>query len=213
MFDTLNVKYEYEKEGYDLGSAGWYLPDFWLPDQKCWVEIKGEQPDEIEQHRAFLLADMTCAPVVLCSGQVGAEKRYLSWTEHVAAHKTYVYLGYHSPSAFEICNDAFWMYKHQFDDGNLESFLSDHFPPDVIPHYDGTRSSVKALIELDRIYFRNKYGREHQHWMHGVKNKDCEWGWKDGLTLGPGYVALHPLLALAYNKGRSARFEHGERGR
>lgn len=48
FFDTLGIEWEYEKEGYDLGEAGWYLPDFWLPEQKCWVEIKGQYPDKKE---------------------------------------------------------------------------------------------------------------------------------------------------------------------
>jgi hypothetical protein len=41
FFDTLGITYEYEKEGYDLDGT-WYLPDFWLPDLKLWVETKGE---------------------------------------------------------------------------------------------------------------------------------------------------------------------------
>jgi hypothetical protein len=42
FFDSLGVKYEYEKEGYDLGELGYYLPDFWLPEVHggLWVEIK-----------------------------------------------------------------------------------------------------------------------------------------------------------------------------
>jgi|SRR5215208_4017187 len=40
FFDVLGVPYDYEPEGYDLGRVGWYLPDFWLPEQRCWVEIK-----------------------------------------------------------------------------------------------------------------------------------------------------------------------------
>lgn len=40
FFDTLKIPYDYESEGFDLGEAGWYLPDFWLPRQKQWVEIK-----------------------------------------------------------------------------------------------------------------------------------------------------------------------------
>jgi len=39
FFDTLSIRYEYEKEGYDLDGI-WYLPDFWMPDWNCWVEIK-----------------------------------------------------------------------------------------------------------------------------------------------------------------------------
>lgn len=40
FFDEIGIKYEYEKEGYDLGKLGWYLPDFWLPEYELFVEIK-----------------------------------------------------------------------------------------------------------------------------------------------------------------------------
>lgn len=40
FFHHAGIPFEYEKEGYDLDSAGWYLPDFWLPDLELWVEIK-----------------------------------------------------------------------------------------------------------------------------------------------------------------------------
>lgn len=30
-FDSLGLRWEYEAEGFDLGPAGRYLPDFWLP--------------------------------------------------------------------------------------------------------------------------------------------------------------------------------------
>lgn len=46
FFDALGIEWEYEKEGYDLGEAGWYLPDFWLPQTNTWVEIK---PDNERQ--------------------------------------------------------------------------------------------------------------------------------------------------------------------
>ena len=40
FFDALGIKYEYENEGYDLGEAGWYLPDFWLPKEEVFIEIR-----------------------------------------------------------------------------------------------------------------------------------------------------------------------------
>jgi hypothetical protein len=44
FFDESGVKYEYEKEGYDLGDAGWYLPDFYLPEIRdgVFIEVKPE---------------------------------------------------------------------------------------------------------------------------------------------------------------------------
>ena len=42
FFDTLNIKYEYEPEGYELPDGTKYLPDFYLPDNDCYVEVKGK---------------------------------------------------------------------------------------------------------------------------------------------------------------------------
>lgn len=57
FFDALGVKWEYEKEGFDLGEAGWYLPDFWLPAQEWWIEIKpnvgGVVGDELKKAHAL----------------------------------------------------------------------------------------------------------------------------------------------------------------
>lgn len=54
FFDTLGVPYEYEKEGYILEGKP-YLPDFWLSRQQCWVEVKGQEPNWEELHKADLL--------------------------------------------------------------------------------------------------------------------------------------------------------------
>lgn len=40
FFDILDVKWEYEPKCFDLGHGILYLPDFWLPDLKLWIEIK-----------------------------------------------------------------------------------------------------------------------------------------------------------------------------
>ena len=39
FFDACGVEWLYENEGYDLPS-GYYLPDFWLPKEECFIEIK-----------------------------------------------------------------------------------------------------------------------------------------------------------------------------
>jgi hypothetical protein len=45
FYDNMGIPYEYEKEGYNFNGV-LYLPDFWLPDQDCWVEIKGENSSD-----------------------------------------------------------------------------------------------------------------------------------------------------------------------
>jgi len=68
FFDVLGLKYEYEKEGYDLGAAGHYLPDFWLPDLGLWVEIKGGDPSVAELRKAKALCEATKDTVAIFAG-------------------------------------------------------------------------------------------------------------------------------------------------
>ena len=39
-YDLLGIRYEYEPEGLVLSDGSFYLPDFYLPDLHCYVEIK-----------------------------------------------------------------------------------------------------------------------------------------------------------------------------
>jgi len=55
FFDALKIKYRYEQFGFDLQDV-WYCPDFFLPDLRIWVEIKGEYPSDEAIHKAKLLA-------------------------------------------------------------------------------------------------------------------------------------------------------------
>lgn len=42
FFDTLGIEWEYEPQGYLVGPKRRpYLPDFWLPGERLWVEVKG----------------------------------------------------------------------------------------------------------------------------------------------------------------------------
>lgn len=60
FMNSLGVRYVYERQGYDLGSNGFYLPDFWIPHQDCWLEIKPNADFPVEQARKMMaLASFT----------------------------------------------------------------------------------------------------------------------------------------------------------
>lgn len=75
FFDALGIEWEYEKEGFDLGDAGWYLPDFWLPDAQTWVEVKGIEPTDDELAKAEALCVASQSPVLIHSGLPNPEFR------------------------------------------------------------------------------------------------------------------------------------------
>lgn len=84
FFDALGVKWEYEKEGFDLGKHGLYLPDFWLPHLCLWVEIKGELTWETKGNYRMSPELTMCEnfrnvqewPIACVVGTPGAEQVY-----------------------------------------------------------------------------------------------------------------------------------------
>lgn len=69
FMDALGVKYEYEPQEFELGAAGRYLPDFWLPEQQCWVEIKWAPPTNEERSKAAALATAAGVTVFVFDGE------------------------------------------------------------------------------------------------------------------------------------------------
>lgn len=67
FFDALLIPYWYEPNGYQLVS-GKYLPDFWLPQQQCHWEVKGQRPTMREMRLAGELAETTGATVYIAFG-------------------------------------------------------------------------------------------------------------------------------------------------
>lgn len=72
FFDALGIPFEYEKEGFELPGGLRYLPDFWLPEQDCWVEIKGQDPVGVapEFAKAAALAKVTNKNVYMFIGPI-----------------------------------------------------------------------------------------------------------------------------------------------
>jgi hypothetical protein len=53
-FDSLGIAWEYEKRGHYFGNV-FYLPDFWLPRSRQFVEVKGVfEPDDCRKIQALL---------------------------------------------------------------------------------------------------------------------------------------------------------------
>lgn len=69
------IAFEYEHEGFDL-PCGRYLPDFWLPETKMWLEVKGVEPTKQENLKCDYLARETGFPVMLVIGAPREEYPY-----------------------------------------------------------------------------------------------------------------------------------------
>jgi len=71
FLDVLGVRWEYEKQGFDLPS-GPYLPDFWIVPaangRAAWLEIKPEQPTKGERDLVKELAESSGSVGLIFAG-------------------------------------------------------------------------------------------------------------------------------------------------
>ena len=73
FFDALEVSWKYEPEGYSDGTLT-YLPDFWLPGEESFWEIKpkdhgqNEAEHKLAMDKAYMLASLTVGRVFVCCG-------------------------------------------------------------------------------------------------------------------------------------------------
>lgn len=198
FFDAMGIVWEYEKEGYDLGEAGWYLPDFWLPEFGCFVEIKGAECSDEDASKCRALHEQSGHPVFIAKGQIGDH----AWQEFGA------YIIDTPVPADQLCH-------HTTIAGNLvcpvcgNEYVRFGAPTEIgtdiikIPldceewHWGQLRLVVsKGLTNVDFIdWVEYEHLRPEEYWAKEISRR--------------GGTASH---ANAINAARSARFEHGESG-
>jgi hypothetical protein len=208
FFDTLGVKWEYEKEGFEL-SSGRYLPDFYFPEFESWAEVKGEEPED----RALRLADELRRGlnqhVLVLSGSIGlpdTDELGLRYPWSKVDYTLRFYPGHYNMQAWPYVYDPTLAY----DEDRWQS-LRVHLRYNGYRSkpYDGSWESIDALIDLDRAYYQKRYGEPHPFWTHGPVEEHAEWavGRHGEVGISHAVVWNHPLIIEATDAARSARFE------
>lgn len=67
FFDAAGIKWEYEAQGFDVDGTP-YLPDFYLPDLRCYFEVKGPADYDLAFLQRF--AYEVKSRVVVAEGQI-----------------------------------------------------------------------------------------------------------------------------------------------
>lgn len=209
FLDALDIKWEYEKEGFELPS-GRYLPDFWLQDWKIWLEIKPEKPTEEEQQKAIELCELSGYAVLISEGlpKLEMQGRCFCYSlrdpgllpddsqgvfdgdnwEDFKSEAEYI--------ANNLCRYTIKpkIFMFAFSEGRKDAFR------DVWLHVTGGRGSL--------LYYKNK-----EFYSYPYRQPLCyssyDGEWYEDLYI---YEYYTKKIAMAINKAKSARFEHGECG-
>lgn len=99
FFNYLEISYQYEIEGYQT-SAGWYLPDFWIPEWECYVEVKGSDPTNEEWNKYYAL-HKSGKSVLLIVGQPWPREHTCQWADDPTGYDSNRY-----PDQFVRCRNC-----------------------------------------------------------------------------------------------------------
>lgn len=186
FYDALGIPWNYEKEGYDLGPAGLYLPDFWLPEQKCWVEIKGDEPTPQESAKAEALSNATEKSVFIFFGPIPYPDPDTDNLEFGEGAWGFIM------SEAGIYWDNYLRWTRCLNCGALNV------------NFNGRADRLPCKTDFTEPPEDEFPPGEYA--ANGI-NQGCPRSAPHG---DKGYNYEDPLLLAAYEKARMARFEHGE---
>ena len=197
FFNTLGIKWEYELDGYVVGpphDRQLYLPDFWLPGENCWAEVKGplDSADIAKMYYGSIpeygLPGNKHGIRLLLLGSIPNP----GVSDHVW-HHTIAYCTYTHDSVPALSPG---LYSRSVAFGQAEEAELDEFSgPD----------RFFASAQLWGIRAPSVSTRFTSVWNFNafVSESAGSWG---------AYKPCPPRVRQAYLAARSARFEHGESG-
>lgn len=80
-FDTLGIPYEYELEGYEVAPGVCYLPDFYLPEHRCYAEVKGKRLTDEESSKVLNFVRSTNECIILLVGSPEYAPYFRVWRD------------------------------------------------------------------------------------------------------------------------------------
>lgn len=235
FFDALGLKFEYEKEGYEFGSIR-YLPDFYFPDYKFWIETKPTDASEAEIEKAGLLAAHTDQSVYLFQEEPWNEGIYILCVQGTYAPENYRYYVKHALErgdtgiALQLMaspsQDVYYWRDLEAQAKGLSVEDTDHLFLGTKRPYTWDSVDLEMCPTCDTISFGEPDYETTQTLV------DHEWVTTKGEIIevrsdhrieyphthpscfqcGADMIMDHPRIREAGLKAQQARFEHGEKG-
>ena len=182
FFDSLNIEWKYEPEGYKILNGKYYLPDFYLPEKDIFVEVKGNMThDDV----TTLICAAFSGMKILVLRDIPKEESFGIGFHRIPYHEYYVPTKDKNLIAFGFTN------FRDFLDLNKDDLFPLNFVSHVINKKGeaGCTPSCKDDGECILISGSGIKGISH--------------------SVVPSF---YKIIKPCYDKARQARFEHGENG-
>lgn len=209
FFDAIGVAYKYEDEGFEWdfnGRKERYLPDFYLPEWGVYVEVKPGVPTCDEMRKLHVLA--AAQPEIdgrrkihfMICGSPGLPKLRLN---HPPVNSD-LFAEIGKTDSYMIVSTSGSLIDGK-PDCSISAFSTMNDKPeavDVFPFYVGD-----CKLRLNRTYEPVNPKKTYQQFY----SPSLFLGVKKHIYMGNGRSFDSSFLRNAYERARSARFEHGER--
>lgn len=197
FLDHLGVPWEYEVEGYELPNGVKYLPDFWLPDNGVFLEIKrgnlSFEEAEAAEHKAESLAVYNGTPVLLATGNPGNAlvSVFAPDLNALPFPKGETFVAFDFDEKTQLL--ALWSAEHEphFLEAEIDPWGREHY---FMAYSAGFFASTYLVCHADHPALEERRRKE----LIGVT--------------GPDGIPLSAKAKNAVAAARSARFEFGESG-
>lgn len=198
FFDTLGVPFQYEPEGFKFEDGTHYLPDFYLPEQKAWIEIKGGEISQQDKHKVEMLS------------------------EHIRETGRHVYLFGEIPRVeyrsdlLDAGDSPYAFVTQPYGTSYYTFFRADNTKGITLEAVTWYICAWCNRIEISTVEMGIMCAC-HTPIEGGIPTPSLEqddfasW-WFSRLHKFMGDTRDHPRLMLAYQAASQARFEHGETG-
>lgn len=221
FFDALNIPYQYEVQGYDINGI-WYLPDFWMPEWNCWLEIKPTIPnlrdlDKEEYLKCSNLAKEKNGVVLLIGGDPWAKELEKVCNYFNFDYKVAIFSSKPITNKKNRKEENFIGLKIKLNESSKlsKSFYKDVLYPFLIEKklISEKKQTIENLIKIDSDYYFQKYNKQNPNWLYGISENNFNFVMRSNkISLEENVSAsYHQNIKLiqAYEKARQARFEKG----
>ena len=186
LFDRANIKYQYEPEGFESDGVC-YLPDFYLPDEDFYVEVKPIRDgfrEEIAKAAKVICRGLYKPLLVITDIPSYSSNGSVWWhtmlgvntiTDELIAHRVFLYSG----NPVEDGTDRSFFHGRDFYEGRMDDVCMD-------------RILNNSNEKLEKFFSP----------LHGKETASDEWS---------VFELFHSKkIDAAYTAARQARFEYGE---
>ncbi len=187
FFDSLGIKWEYEKEGYEKeehdGKIIRYLPDFFLPESETWVEVKPSETELTKEGEKLGIILDFGSPLPFITDSYKD-------TSHNKAHGLLILYNIPILNWGIILHPIITHWKGlikqhaYFEDKNIK----------ILNEYE--KRLLNFFTEVEDDVFFDGYGCTKEDWY--IKEYTIE------------TKKAFDSVVTSYNKARQARFEYGE---